>query len=155
MDKIAYKKLLAQMESNNNPRAVNSIGALGLYQFMPTTLNSLQVKYNLPTWTSKEKFLNNVDLQQLYEDALIMDSLDYIDQNNLNKYIGQVVSGSKRFKDISTRINLYGLLAGIHLAGSGNLLKFLKFGKDYNDGLTSISDYIAYFSDHFKKKTKV
>jgi len=47
-EKNKYKKLLAQMESNNNYKAYNPLtGALGKYQFMPSTLDNLKNNYFL------------------------------------------------------------------------------------------------------------
>ena len=38
------------------------------------------------------------------------------------------------------------MLAAIHLSGGGNLKKFFQTGYDPNDGLTSLTDYLVYFS---------
>ena len=69
LDKYKYRELLAKMESGNknfpdgNYKATNSIGALGRYQFMPTTLNALKRIYSLPDWKNAGNFLNNPALQ--------------------------------------------------------------------------------------------
>ena len=41
-----YSALLGEMESHNDYTIVNSIGALGKYQFMQATLNALKNKYD-------------------------------------------------------------------------------------------------------------
>jgi len=142
-----FKNMLANLESGNNYKAVNaSSGALGKYQFLPTTLNALQSAYNLPNWYNEFIFLNSPDLQELYFNKHIADLTLFIDNNNLRRFVGTPVSSSKRFRHINTSIGFYGLLAGAHLAGTGNLLKYLENGYNPDDGSTSLSDYIAYFS---------
>jgi len=148
IDFIKYKKLLAQMESSNNYKAVNPFSnALGKYQFIPTTLNSLQAVYNLPAWIDASNFLNNPSLQELYIDALIKDTLKLINELGLNRYLGTSVIGSKRFINKKANVNIYGLLAGSHLAGVGSLKRYFVNGVNPDDGQTSLSDYIYYFSD--------
>lgn len=146
INKAKYKSLLAQMESGNNYKKTNLIGALGKYQFMPATLNNLKSVYNLPNWYNANYFLIHPELQEIYIDALINDSINFIEANNFNKYFGLTISGSKRFKTITAPLNIYGMLAAIHLSGSGNLKRFFDSGYDPNDGLTSLKDYLAYFS---------
>lgn len=144
--KKEYQNLLGFMESSNNYKSINGIGALGRYQFMPTTLNSLKRKYNLPDWKNSATFLNNPALQDQYFDALYTDSMNFIKNNNLIQYIGSKRTGKKRYKNITVNINEYGMLAAIHLSGGGNLIKYFKTGADPDDGFTSLSDYLVYFS---------
>jgi hypothetical protein len=143
-----YKQELAKTESGNNYRATNSAGALGKYQFMPTTLTTLQYRYNLPPWLNVENFLSNGNLQEKYIDALILDSVKFINRNGLSKHYGKIVTGSMNpaMKNISAPITKYGLLGAIHLSGGGNVLNFFSTGYNPNDGHTSLSDYMAYFS---------
>jgi hypothetical protein len=145
-DQNKYKRLLGEMESNNNYKSVNPIGALGKYQFLKPTLNGLKNIYSLPDWKSASYFLNNPEIQELYETTLIADSLGFIERNNLKLYIGKQVAGTIRFKNIKTPLNLYGMLAAIHLAGTNALKDFLINGTNPDDGNTSLSDYAAYFS---------
>ena len=154
-DTAEYKKVLGFMESSNNYKAVNGIGALGKYQFMPTTLNALKNKFGLTDWQNTNYFLNNPDLQEQYENALIVDSLSGITNNELDKKIGLPVNGSMRFKGINTRITVYGLLGAIHLSGIGNVVKYFKTGYNPNDGFTSLTDYLAYFSQNVLPKTNI
>lgn len=145
-DEKKYIELLGLMESGNNYSIENSSGYLGRYQFGTSTLNSLQNTYNLPAWKNKTYFLSNPNLQDTYIKALIKDTLNFIARNNLAIYNGRVVSGSMRFKTIQAPLNIYGMLAAAHLAGAPALKKFLINGTNPNDGLTSLSDYAAYFS---------
>lgn len=141
-----YKDLLGLMESQNNYKATNLIGALGKYQFIKPTLNGLKNIYGLPDWKSASYFLNNPELQEQYETALIADTLGFIERNNLKSYLNQVVTGSIRFKNITTPLNIYGMLAASHLAGTTALKNYLEKNINPNDGNTSLSDYAAYFS---------
>lgn len=146
IDKEKYKALLGQMESGNDYFIINSVGAIGKYQFLTSTLNSLKQTYNLPAWIGPSYFASRPYLQEKYIDALIDDTLNFINRNNLNQYVGKQVSGTMRFKTITAKLNLYGMLAGAHLAGANNLKRFLIEGYNPNDGLTSLSDYAALFS---------
>ncbi len=143
----SFKKLLGKMESGNNYQAVNYLsGALGKYPFIPSTLDGLQYIYDLPAWVDADNFLNNPALQEKYITAQITDIVIFVERSGLKKFVGLLVTGSKRFSGSSTSINIYGLVAGGHLAGTGNLKKFLENGINVDDGRTSISDYIYYFS---------
>lgn len=52
-----------KVESSNNYSSVNKeSGAMGAYQFLPSTLNDYRGKHGLPNFTNEE-FLNNKDLQ--------------------------------------------------------------------------------------------
>lgn len=156
IDFVKYKKLLARMESSDNYKAVNSFSnALGKYQFIPTTLNSLQSIYNLPPWVDAGNFLNNPSLQELYIDALIKDTLELIGELDLSKYLGMVITGRKRFANKKTKVNIYGLLAGAHLAGVGSLKRYFVNGVDPDDGKTSLSDYVYYFSNNLNGGSEI
>ena len=146
INETKFKSLLGYMESGDNYKSKNSIGALGRYQFMPATLNSLKNKYNLAPWYDAEYFLKSPLLQETYASALIKDNLKFIDDNNLKTFNGRLVTGSKRFKTITAPLNVYGMLAAMHLAGPKNLVKFLTTGYNPDDGNTSLSDYAALFS---------
>lgn len=146
-EKNKYKQLLGMMESNNNYKAYNPLsGALGKYQFMPSTLNSIKNNYFLSDWIDKNSFLDNPLLQERYEDVLIEDTLNFINNNNLIQYLGTTVTGSKRFPNILSKVNIYGMLAAAHLSGVGNLQNHFLLGSDPNDGQTSLTDYLAFFS---------
>ena len=122
-----YKNNLGLMESGGNYRAAHpATGALGKYQFLPSTLTSLQNKYNLTPWIDKDHFLINNFLQEVYIDALIRDTRGFILRNNLSRYIGNSVTGSKRFYGQTARLNESGLLAesadsGLLRHGTGHL----------------------------------
>lgn len=141
-----YQDLLGLMESDNNYNVINSSGYIGRYQFGVTTLNNLKRLYSLPGWKDQNYFRSNPDLQDKYLAALVHDSLNQISSTELKNYIGVVKSGRKRFPTLKAPVNVYGLLAAIHLSGAGNVRKYFKDGYDPDDGLTSLSDYLVYFS---------
>ena len=146
MNETQYKQLLGLMESSNNYKAENPAGALGKYQFIPSTLNYLQGKYNLPAW-DRETFLNSPGMQEQYETYYIKDCQQTIKQAGLNKYFGRSVTGSMRFPNITANLSEAGMLAGMHLAGQGSIQRFFSTGYNPNDGYTSLTDYMAYFSN--------
>jgi len=155
IDKQKYKALLGLMESNNDYSIINSIGAIGKYQFMPGTLNSLKNKFNLTDWKNPSFLKSRPDIQEIYIDALINDSLNYIENKNLGVYLGIPIKGSKRFKTINTKLNIYGMLAAIHLAGATALENFVENNVDPNDGQTSLSDYAALFSSRIASSSSL
>lgn len=146
IDYTFYKDILGKEESNNNYKSINSIGAIGKYQMMPSTLNSLKRIYGLPDWYDTNYLINHPELQEQYENALILDSLTFIDNNHLDSYLGKEVKGTMRYPGLISKLNIYGMLAAIHLSGPQSLNLFLKTGYNDDDGNTSLSDYAAYFS---------
>jgi hypothetical protein len=150
MNVIGYKNLLGTMESGNNYKAVSTSGALGRYQFIPDHLNYLGLKYDLPYWKDPETFLGSPLLQEMYMDKQIIDITNYIEDKNLSRYYGTVIRGSLRFENIAAPLNLYGLLAGAHLAGKGALRSYFLIGSSPDDGFTSLTDYMVYFSEKMR-----
>jgi len=138
-----YKKLLGYKESGGNYNIDTGNGAYGKYQFLYATIVSIAKKLNEPIPTVQQ-FLNSPAMQERYLKALIEDSLLYIQNNNLTRYEGMIKEGQGN--KIKTEINLYGLVAGIHLGGAYNLKNYLEKGIDKADSLgTYISDYVPFF----------
>lgn len=144
-----YAGLVREAESGNDYTIENSIGALGAYQFMPRTLNSLKEMFDLPEWKPKENFLGSPSLQDLYFEKLVSSDMEALKNSGIENYLGVIVSGSKnpKYKNITAPANWYGFLGGSHISGAGNVKKFFLFGLNPDDGHTSLSDYVAYFSD--------
>lgn len=140
-----YKKELALMESGGNYKADNG-HAIGKYQFIPSTLTLLENLYNLPAW-DKQTFLNSPVMQEKYEAYWIKYCRSIINKDNLQGFYGRNVTGSIRFKNITAGLNEYGMLAGMHLAGPGSIKRYFNSGYNPNDGQTSLTDYMAYFSN--------
>lgn len=152
-----YKNLLGQSESSSDYATNTGNGAYGRYQFLESTINWIaNILGQIPP--TIESFLSSPSLQDQYLNEYVNQSLKYIAQNGLENFIGRNIIG--RGNKINTTINIYGLVAGAHLGGNGNLKRFLVDNIDASDhsniktGGTFISDYIAKFSDLFDEKKK-
>ena len=125
---------IGMRESSNRYDVVNGWGYMGKYQFGKRTLKSLG--YDV----SREEFLNSPYLQ---EQAM----LDLLNHNKkiLQKYIDYWEGKTIKGKPISES----GILAAAHLAGPGNVKRFLKKGEDFKDGNgTKLTSYLIQFSGY-------
>lgn len=130
-----FKEALAFRESQGNYFIINTLGYIGKYQFGIGTLQLMGV-YNAT------QFLNDPSLQE------------EVFQTNIarNKWILRkdiAAFAGKRIRGID--ITESGILAAAHLAGAGNVRKYLRSYGKYNvqDAYgTKISDYIAKFSGY-------
>ena len=107
---------------------------MGKYQFGKKTLKSLG--YDV----TKEEFLNSPYLQE----RAMLDLLNH-NKKILQKYIdhwdGKTIQG-----DVITES---GILAAAHLAGPGNVKRFLRKGKEFRDGNgTKLTSYLTEFSGY-------
>lgn len=141
------KKALAKRESNNNPKVVNSIGFVGLYQFGAAALEDLG--YLKPgSWKAKknsalkdpsfftgkddirnlDNFLDSVSIQNK-----CMDNLLDINFKRLKRL--KVDMGNMKTEEVC------GLLAVAHLLGAGGARDFCN-GKEGQDAYgTKASEY--------------
>ena len=128
---VGFKEALAFKESRGNYRKVNSLGYLGKYQFGETTLNRIRIY-------DTHSFLNDPKLQ---EDAFYaLCSLNkWILIRDIKRSVGKKINGIE--------ITESGILAAAHLAGAGNVKKYLRSNGELNA-------YDAYGSDvqHYMKK---
>ena len=132
---IGFKEAIAFKESRGNYKKVNSLGYLGKYQFGESTLNRIRI-YNT------HEFLNDPELQ---EDA-------FYALCSLNKWI--LIRDIKR--SVGTSINGIeitesGILAAAHLAGAGNVKKYLRSnGKAnaYDAYGTDVQEYMKRFAGY-------
>ena len=107
---------------------------MGKYQFGKRTLKALG--YDV----SKEQFLNSPYLQEkamldllLHNKKILQKYIDYWD--------GKTIKGKT--------ITESGILAAAHLAGPGNVKRFLKKGKEFRDGNgTKLTSYLTQFSGY-------
>lgn len=132
---IAFKEALAFKESRGNYKVVNTLGYLGKYQFNKNTLKAFGIR-NVDT------FLNDTRLQ---EDAfLALTSRNkWLLRKEIKRYVGKRVNGVK--------VTESGMLAAAHLAGAGNVKKFLRSGGAFNfaDAYgTTIRYYLKRFSGY-------
>lgn len=114
---------LANMESGYSPNITNSIGAKGYFQLMPFN--------RAKTWSNPT--------QQFHE-------MYKLTGNNLN-YLNKNLTKEDWKKADALGIDMYGMLAGAHLGGAGNVLKALRGkgnAKDMNG--TSVMKYMTKFS---------
>jgi hypothetical protein len=122
-------------ESSNNYHAVNQFGYLGKYQFGRKTLDALG--YNNVT---NREFLENHSIQEEAMYALLTHNRKVL-RRQISKYVGQTVGG--------VYITESGLLAAAHLAGPGNVRKFLRKGYEFKDGNgTKMTSYMIKFSNY-------
>lgn len=128
MDDIGYT------ESGGRYNIVNQYGYMGKYQFSPKTLRSIGIK------TTQRQFLNNPKLQ---DEAMI--TLLKQNKKTLQQYI-EVYDGNIVKNYVITES---GILAAAHLAGSGNVQKYFKTGRDFKDGNgTALTYYMIKFSGY-------
>lgn len=128
-----FKEALAFKESGGKYKIINDLGYLGKYQFGESTLQLLKVH-------NAEHFLNNPDLQE----KTFMSFCEvnkWLLKDEIAKNVGKVING--------TKITESGILAAAHLAGAGNVKRYLNSdGKSrFSDTFgSSIREYLREFS---------
>lgn len=126
---------IGRRESSNRYDIVNRYGYMGKYQFGRKTLNSIGFK-NIDNKT----FLNSPEIQERAMISLLKSNKKIL-RRQIRRYVGTVVNG--------VYITESGLLAGAHLAGAGNVKKWLRNGRRFKDGLgTSMVSYIELFGGY-------
>lgn len=126
---------IGNFESGNNYTIVNRLGYMGRFQFGLSTIKTLGYR-NL----TREQFINNPSLQ----DTMMIKNLQY-NKRRLKKYFKYYV-GKKRW---GIQITESGMLAAAHLAGQGNVKKFLMYGKNPSDiNGTKLSKYLTIFGGY-------
>ena len=129
-----FLEAIGYRESSNRYDVVNGWGYMGKYQFGRKTLK------NLGYDVTRKEFLNSPVLQ---EKAM----LDLLNHNKkiLNNYI-EYWDGKKINGNVITES---GILAAAHLAGPGNVKRFLKKGEEFKDGNgTKLTSYLTEFSGY-------
>jgi hypothetical protein len=130
-----FLSAIAYRESSNRYDVVNQWGYMGKYQFGRKTLNALGYK-NI----SNKQFLNNPKLQEEVMLKLLKHNRRIL-RREIKKYCGTQKHG--------VYITESGLLAAAHLAGPGNVKKWLRRGERFRDGLgTDLVDYLQLFSNY-------
>ncbi len=132
---VGFKEALAFKESGGNYSSVNTYGYLGKYQFGSETLKLIGI--HNPT-----KFLKNPRLQ---EKAFIANSArnKWILRRDIKNFVGKRING--------IIITESGIIAAAHLAGPGNVKKYLRsYGLDnFADGYgTTVHNYMKRFSGY-------
>ncbi len=109
-----FKDALAFKESQGRYGVVNTLGYLGKYQFGLSTLNMMGV-YNA------EEFLGDAALQETVFDTNIARN-KWILRRDIKRFNGKRING--------VEITESGILAAAHLAGAGNVKKYLPFHRN-------------------------
>ena len=144
---VGFKEAVAFKESQGNYNVINTLGYLGKYQFGKSTLKRFKI-YNT------QQFLNTPKLQ---EDAFIaLCSVNkWILRKDIRRSVGKKINGIK--------ITESGILAAAHLAGAGNVKKYLRssgancfkdaYGSTIQHYLKQFSGYDTSFIEANKKPT--
>ena len=132
---IGFREALAFKESQGNYFTTNTLGYLGKYQFGIGTLQLMGV-YNAT------HFLNNPVLQeQVFQINVARNK--WILRKDINRFVGKRIGG--------VEITESGMIAAAHLAGPGNVQKYLRSYGVYNvadDYGTDIPNYMEKFSGY-------
>ncbi len=128
---VGFKEAVAFKESQGKYHRVNTLGYLGKYQFGKSTLKRFKI-YNTI------EFLKDPSLQ---EDAfLALCSVNkWILIRDIKRSVGRRINGIK--------ITESGILAAAHLAGAGNVKKYLR-----SNGTVAFSDAYGTNIEHYLKK---
>lgn len=132
---IGFKEALAFKESTGNYFVTNTLGYLGKYQFGVGTLQLVGV-YNATS------FLKDPILQERAFETNIARN-KWILRRDIKRFVGTHIKG--------VEVTESGMLAAAHLAGPGNVKKYLRsYGKlNKTDAYgTSITHYLKAFSGY-------
>lgn len=132
---VAFSEAVGFKESGGDYKIINDFGYMGKYQFGRGTLKLIGIR-------DTNLFLNSPDLQEkaFYANA---SRNKWILRRDIERFENQVVNG--------ILITESGILAAAHLAGPGNVKKFLRSNgtNSFSDGFgTSIKHYFKKFSGY-------
>jgi hypothetical protein len=107
---VGFKEALGFKESRGDYNIVNDYGYMGKYQFSRATLRMMGIE-------NTDNFL--YDTRQQEAAFLAYTSLNkWVLRNDIKRYAGKTIGGVK--------VTESGILAAAHLAGAGNVKKFLR-----------------------------
>ncbi|MGF1559440.1 MAG: hypothetical protein ACFCUL_10160 [Flavobacteriaceae bacterium] len=132
---IGFREALAFKESQGNYFTTNTLGYLGKYQFGIGTLELIGVQ-------NATHFLSNPVLQEKAFKTNVARN-KWILRNDIQKFVGKRIRG--------VEVTESGMLAAAHLAGAGNVKKYLRsYGQvDVADDFgTNIAYYMKQFSGY-------
>lgn len=136
-----FKRSLAYLESSDDWRKYNPYGFIGKYQFGKAALDA--------TGYGHVRFLDFIQNPEVFPESdqeRAMDRLLRLNEQVLSPFIQEFTG--LLFLD-SIEITRTGLLAAAHLAGPGNVKRFLESEGSYNprDRMgTRLSDYLSGFA---------
>ncbi len=131
----AFKEAIAFKESRGNYTSINTLGYMGKYQFGIGTLELVGIR-------NAERFLNSPELQEKAFDANAARN-KWILRKDIKRFVGTTING--------IRITESGMLAAAHLAGPGNVKKYVRSNGAYNvaDAYgTALQDYLTIFAGY-------
>ncbi|MFI8603831.1 MULTISPECIES: lytic transglycosylase domain-containing protein [Cellulophaga] len=132
---VGFKEALAFKESRGRYGVINSLGYLGKYQFGASTLELVGI-YNV------DLFLSNPELQEKAFMTNIARN-KWILRRDIERFSGIKIGNSQ--------VTESGIIAAAHLAGPGNVKKYLRSYGAYDvfdDYGTNIARYIKLFSGY-------
>lgn len=132
---IGFKEALGFKESRGDYSVINKFGYLGKYQFGKNTLKLIGIY-------DASNFIYDSHLQEKAFSANTSRN-KWILRRDINNFVGTYVGGIK--------ITESGILAAAHLAGAGNVKKYLRSGGavTFSDAFgTSIEYYLKKFSGY-------
>lgn len=142
-----FKKALAFKESGNRLLVINTIGAIGLYQFMPNTLKDLGYTKGIIDSISFSKTIQDRLLSIKIEKDLNLLQYQWFRGNNsidyVSKYVGTNIQGQE--------VTLAGILAACHIGGTMGTIRLFDSNCLQNPSDiygTSIKSYLLKFSKY-------
>lgn len=141
---------LSSTESGGDFQAANDEGFVGRLQFGDQRLEDAKNAGVIPEQMTKEQFRNDRAAQEAVEKWHIQDISNFIETNNLNRFVGQTIN--------DVEVTPQGMIAVAHLGGSGGLRKHLETGGSYNpsdSNGTSLSDYMERHANVAESLTNV
>ena len=129
---IGYKEAIGFKESQGKYDTINRLGYLGKYQFGKSTLRLLGIK-------DPEAFISNPLWQEQAFEANVARN-KWILRRDIKRFSGKKIKG--------TVITESGIVAAAHLAGAGNVKKYLRsYGK--NDVADAFGSSVGYYLRKF------
>lgn len=132
---IGFKEALGFKESQGDYSTINRFGYLGKYQFAATTLSLIGIN-------NPDRFMKDSKLQEKAFTAHTSRN-KWILRKDIKRFSGRYIAGVK--------VTESGILAAAHLAGAGNVKKYLRSGGAFHfeDAFgTSIRYYLKKFSGY-------
>jgi hypothetical protein len=139
---VSFRDVLGHSESSNNPYIVNTIYAMGKYQFMRNTAKILGYDLN-PSLVD----VDTTHFPELNQDMAFNRWVELLEDRiynmGLDGYIGKTINDS-------VIITKSGMIAAAHLSGPGGIRDYLiSEGRlNYSDGNTTVNDYIYKFGGY-------
>ena len=132
---IGFKEAIGFKESSGNYTVINEYGYMGKYQFGKSTLKMIGIY-------DSELFLEDASLQEeAFKQNVSRNK--WILRKDIKRFRGRYINGVK--------VTESGMLAAAHLAGAGNVKKYLRsYGaNNFQDAYgTSIGYYLKIFSGY-------